>query len=75
MLKNEEYARDILAKNIKKYRQINNISQEDLAEELESTPAYISQLENAKKDKIYIDQLDILSDLFNISVSEMFKVD
>ena len=75
MPKNEEYARDILAKNIKKYRQVNDISQEDLAEELEVTTVYISQLENAKREKIYIDHLDILSDLFNISVSEIFKVD
>lgn len=57
--------RKLLANNIIYFRHKNNWSQEKLAEEMKSSPAYISQLENAKRN-VTSDFFDKIADTFNI---------
>jgi transcriptional regulator with XRE-family HTH domain len=64
--------REILAENIKKYRKINNMSQEALAEKLNTEVYYISKLENSKREKILIDHIDKLAGIFKISLEKLF---
>lgn len=64
-------AREIVANNIKYYRLKNNWSQEDLAEKLDTTPVYVSNLENAKKN-IRIDYINHIANTFNITPKELF---
>lgn len=45
----DNHSRKILANNIVYFRLKLNWSQEDLAEELGTTPTYVSNLENAKE--------------------------
>ena len=49
-IKNKHSARKILANNIVYYRLKKGLSQEELAELLETTPVYLSSLENAKRN-------------------------
>lgn len=63
--------RKIVANNIKYYRLKNNWSQEDLAENLGTTPVYVSNLENAKKN-IRIDYINHIANTFNIAPKELF---
>lgn len=46
----ENHARKILANNIVYFRIKKNWSQEDFADELGTTPTYVSGLENAKRN-------------------------
>lgn len=63
--------RKIVANNIKYYRLKNNWSQEELAENLGTTPVYVSNLENAKKN-IRIDYISHIANTFNIAPKELF---
>ena len=45
----KENTRKILANNIKYFRLKKNLSQEEFAEMLGTTPVYLSTLENAKE--------------------------
>lgn len=67
----EQKIRNLLANNIIYYRHQNNWSQEAFAEKLNSSPAYISQLENAKRN-VRIDFLDRIAVTFNIQIYELF---
>ncbi|MBR6949328.1 MAG: helix-turn-helix transcriptional regulator [Bacilli bacterium] len=64
-------ARKILANNIVYYRRQKNWSQEEFAEALGTTPVYVSNLENAKKNT-KIDYIESIADTFDIEVSELF---
>lgn len=46
----KENTRKILANNIKYFRLKKNLSQEEFAEMLGTTPVYLSTLENAKRN-------------------------
>ena len=48
---NEESYYKILANNIYKFRVLNNLSQKDLAEKLNVSAVYISQIENCRPNK------------------------
>jgi len=62
------------SKQLKKYRELNNLSQEALAEKIYVTRQTISKWEN---DKTYPDihNLIALSILFDISLDELVKGD
>lgn len=64
-------ARKILANNIVYYRLQKNWSQEEFAEALGTTPVYVSNLENAKKNT-KIDYIENIADTFDIEVNELF---
>ena len=48
--KYKSHAREVLANNIRYYRLKKNWSQEDFADELGTTPTYVSNLENARRN-------------------------
>lgn len=63
--------RMLLANNIIYFRHKNNWSQEIFADKIKSSPAYISQLENAKRN-VTSDFIDKLANSFNIEPHELF---
>lgn len=71
MIKGKKKARKILANNIVYFRLKRGWSQEDLAESLGTTPTYISNLENAKRNT-RIDYIDLIADTLDVSVNELF---
>lgn len=71
MVKNKYKARKILANNIVYYRLENGWSQEDFAEKLGTTPTYISNLENARRNT-RVDYIDLIADTLGVSVNELF---
>lgn len=70
MLNIKNKTRLLLANNIIYFRHLNDWSQEDLAEIMNSSAAYISQLENAKR-KTSTDFIDKLAKVFDIEPSEL----
>lgn len=62
--------RKLLANNIIYFRHKNNWSQETFAEKMKSSPAYISQLENAKRN-VTTDFFDKLAETFQIEPHEL----
>ena len=71
MIKGKRNARKILANNIVYYRLNKGWSQEDLAESLGTTPTYVSNLENAKRNT-RIDYIDLIADTLGVRVNELF---
>ena len=63
MLQNK--TRQLIANNIIYFRHKKNWSQEKFAEEIKSSPAYIFQLENAKRN-VTSDFIDKLADTFDV---------
>ena len=63
-------ARKRLANNIIYFRHKNNWSQAELAKKLNSSPAYISQLENAKRN-VTFDYFDRIASVFGIESHEL----
>lgn len=63
--------RKLLANNIVYFRHKNDWSQEIFADKVKSTPAYISQLENAKRN-VTSDFIDKLADSFGVEPCELF---
>ena len=70
-MKYQKKARIILANNIKYYRLKKGLSQEDLAELLETTPVYLSSLENAKRN-IRLDYIEHIAEILEVSVKDLF---
>lgn len=62
--------RKLLANNIIYLRHKKNWSQEMLAEKMGSSSAYISQLENAKRN-VTTDFFDKIADTFNVAPFEL----
>lgn len=61
---------NILAKNIKKYRKLNNISQKTLAEYLNVSQSSIAHYENGDRQPT-LDSLMILSNVFKVSIDDL----
>lgn len=64
------YTTDIL----KELRKKNNVSQKQIAEKLNVTISYYSQLENKKK-RLYYDTAIKIADIFNMQPDEIFYSD
>ena len=69
--KYEELARKILANNIRYFRLKKNWSQEDFADELGTTPTYISNLENAKRN-MRVDYIGHIADTLGVQINDLF---
>ena len=69
--KYKTHAREVLANNIRYYRLKKNWSQEDFADELGTTPTYISNLENAKRN-MRVDYIGHIADTLGVSVDQLF---
>lgn len=59
-------------KNLKKYRKMKGLSQEDLSLELELDGSYIGKVENAKLN-ITLDKIINIADFLEIEVIDLFK--
>ena len=64
--------REILSKNIRKYREDRHYSMEELSLLLEVDNSYISKLEKSKIN-ITIDKLEKLAQILGIEVVDLFK--
>lgn len=71
IIKYSKQARKILANNIVFFRLKKGWSQEDFADELGTTPTYVSNLENAKRNT-RIDYIGHIADTLNISIEQLF---
>ena len=71
MIKGKRKARKILANNIVYYRLEKGWSQEDFADALGTTPTYVSNLENAKRNT-RIDYIDLIADTLGVAVNKLF---
>lgn len=75
-IKNKNYyenqARKILANNIIYFRTKKNWSQEDFADELGTTPTYVSNLENAKRNT-RIDYIGHIADTLGVTIENLFE--
>jgi len=60
-----------LANNIKKYRLLNNLTQEEFAEKIGKTSNYVSLLENAHKG-IHVHTLFDIAEALNVEVATLF---
>lgn len=69
--KNENHARKILANNIVYFRIKKNWSQEDFAEELETTTTYVSNLENARRN-VRIDYIGHIANTLGVPLEQLF---
>ncbi len=71
-MKYDKYkGRKILANNIVYYRLSNNWTQEELAEKLESSPRYVSEMERAKRDT-KIDFISRIANTFQVDLINLF---
>ena len=64
--------REILSKNIRKYREDRHFSMEELSLLLEVDNSYISKLEKSKVN-ITINKLEKLAQILGIEVVDLFK--
>lgn len=62
--------RKIIANNIVYYRMQKSWSQEHLAELLETTPGYISELEHGKRN-ISVDHLELIANIFQVEPNDL----
>jgi len=70
-IKLESNARKILANNIVYYRLEKGWSQEDFADKLGTTPTYVSNLENAKRNT-RIDYIDHIATILDVELFQLF---
>lgn len=70
-IKNKHSGRKILANNIVYYRLKKGLSQEELAELLETTPVYLSSLENAKRN-IRLDYIEHIANILEVNIKDLF---
>lgn len=70
-IKLESNARKILANNIVYYRLEKDWSQEDFADKLGTTPTYVSNLENAKRNT-RIDYIDHIATVLDVELFQLF---
>ena len=70
------YYYDIVRKNIKKYRKTANLTQQELADKIEVSMHYISQIESANPNK-YLTLVVIgrIADALNIDIRQLFDDD
>jgi transcriptional regulator with XRE-family HTH domain len=68
----EQKLRDILGKNLRKYRNYNKLSQAELAEKLDISIPFLSDIENGKK-WVSPKTLVRMADVFNIEVFELLR--
>ena len=61
-----------LGKNLKKFRRLKGLSQEELSLELELDGSYIGKVENAKLN-ITIDKIIHIADYLGIDIFELFR--
>ena len=73
-LHDDYYYYDIVRKNIRKYRKLANLTQQELASAIDVSMHYISQIESANPNK-YFTLLVIgrIADALNIDIKLLFE--
>ncbi|MDD2494928.1 MAG: helix-turn-helix transcriptional regulator [Tissierellia bacterium] len=67
------YYYDIVRKNIKKYRNLVGITQQELADRIDVSMHYISQIESAKPNKYFtLVIIGRIADVLNIDIRQLF---
>ena len=67
------YYYDIVRKNIKKYRKLANLTEQELADKIEVSMHYISQIESAKPNKYFtLVVIGRIADALNIDIRQLF---
>jgi len=65
---------DKLGENIKKYRLINNLSQEKLAEKVDLSREHLAAIETGK-EYISLKRLFLIADVLNVPVKDLINFD
>ena len=69
----EYYYYDIVRKNIKKYRKTANLTQQELADKIEVSMHYISQIESANPNKYFtLVVIGRIANALNIDIRQLF---
>jgi len=63
-----------IAKNIKKYRLLNNMTQKELAEKLFLDTQYYAQLERGERN-FSIEKIAMICSLFHIGIEDIIELD
>lgn len=72
-LHDDYYYYNIVRKNIKKYRTIANITQQELADRVDVSMHYISQIESANPNKYFtLVIIGRIADALNIDIRQLF---
>ena len=67
------YYYDIVRKNIKKYRKTANLTQQELADKIEVSMHYISQIESANPNKYFtLVVIGRIAEALNIDIRQLF---
>ena len=64
--------RDILADNIREYRKINNLSQEDLADKCDLHRTYVGSVERGERN-VTLSTLEIFAKIMGITVPDLLS--
>ncbi|MDO4506297.1 MAG: helix-turn-helix transcriptional regulator [Spirochaetales bacterium] len=64
-------SKEIFGENMKHFRKLNNLTQEQLSEKLNITPQHLSRIENGKSF-VTAELLDSLCIIFNVSPATFF---
>ena len=71
---NDYYYYDLVRKNIKKYRKIAGLTQQELADMIGVSMHYISQIESAKPYKYFtLIIIGRIADALNIDIKDLFE--
>lgn len=71
---NDYYYYDIVRKNIRKYRLLNGKTQQQLADDINVTMHYISQIESANPNKYFtLVIIGRIADALNIDIRKLFE--
>ena len=65
-------ARDIIAKNVRKYRELRGLKREGLSLLIDYDTSYISKLEKSKVN-ITIDTLETIANILEINLLKLFE--
>lgn len=69
----DNYYYDIIRRNIKKYRKLNNITQQQLADKISVSMNYIAKIESPKMQKSFtIAILGRIADALKIDIRQLF---
>lgn len=67
------YYYDIVRKNIRKYRKMANLTQQQLADAIDVSMHYISQIESANPNKYFtLVIIGRIADVLNIDIKQLF---
>ena len=73
-LHDDYYYYDIVRKNIRKYRKLANLTQQQLADAIDVSMHYISQIESANPNKYFtLVVIGRIADALNIDIKLLFE--